>query len=117
MLNDVETKQLPAAAREKTAKLDNLVLLALPLKAANPDAKHPGKAGEKSLRGKHAFPLGFSRLSMGQTPHSFVSPKKQAKVVCSSNIIMSPDGVQGPKALGSGVRGLKKPPCSENYNL
>ena len=28
------------------AKLDAVVLLARPLKAAIPDAKHPGKAGE-----------------------------------------------------------------------
>ena len=31
---------------EKTAKLAAIALLARPLKAANPDAKHPGKAGE-----------------------------------------------------------------------
>ena len=29
-----------------TVKLDAFVLLARPLKAANPDAKHPGKARE-----------------------------------------------------------------------
>ena len=31
---------------ERTAKLDAVVLLVRRLKAANPDAKHPGKAGE-----------------------------------------------------------------------
>ena len=31
---------------ERIAKLDGLVLLARPLKAANPDALHPGKARE-----------------------------------------------------------------------
>jgi hypothetical protein len=44
-------------------KLVAVLLLARPLKAANPDALHPGKAGEESLRGKLAFPLGISRLS------------------------------------------------------
>ena len=54
------SKQLASrCCEEKTARLDRLVLLARPQKAANPDAKHPGKAGEKSLRGKRAFPLGI----------------------------------------------------------
>ena len=41
-----------------TVKLDAFVLLARPLKAANPDAKHPGKAG-KIPGGKLAFPWGL----------------------------------------------------------
>ncbi len=42
----------------ETAKLDAVMLLALPLKAALPDAKHPGKAG-KIPGGKLAFPWGL----------------------------------------------------------
>ncbi|MBR3739871.1 MAG: hypothetical protein IKN04_05335, partial [Clostridia bacterium] len=30
----------------RNVQIDSLVLLARPLKAANPDAKHPGKAGK-----------------------------------------------------------------------
>ena len=59
---------------EKTDRHDTIRLLARPLSAANPDAKHPEKAGEKSAGGKLAFPLGFSRLSMGQKPQTFVVP-------------------------------------------
>ena len=51
---------------EKTAKLDDLVLLARRLKAANPDAKHPGKAWEKSPR--------ESELSLGDFP-GFLGPE------------------------------------------
>ena len=45
ILLDRENRQFPAATL-KTAKPDNVVLLTRRLKAANPDAKHPGKAGE-----------------------------------------------------------------------
>ena len=44
---------------EETGKLAAIMLLARPLKAASPDAKHPGKA-EKNPQGKASFPLGFS---------------------------------------------------------
>ena len=43
---------------KEMAKLDAVMLLARPLKAALPDAKHPGKAG-KIPGGKLAFPLGL----------------------------------------------------------
>jgi hypothetical protein len=56
---------------EETAKLAAVVLLARRLKAANPDAKHPGKARIISW-GKLAFPMEIiPRLSMGQKPALF----------------------------------------------
>ena len=112
------SKQLVSRCCEvKASWLDRLVLLARPLKAANPDAKHPGKAGNNP-RGKSTFPPGIiPRLSMGQKSPSFAVPKKQAKILVFSNIILPPDGVQGPKALGSGVQGDEPPmtACDGNF--
>ena len=47
---------------EEAANPVAVVLLARPLKAADPDAEHPEKA-EKIRRGKRAFPCGFFWLS------------------------------------------------------
>ena len=53
------SKQLVSRCCEvKASWLDRLVLLARPLKAANLDAKHPGKAGNNP-RGKSTFPPGI----------------------------------------------------------
>jgi hypothetical protein len=60
---DIASKRFPAVDLEEKAKLVAVLLLARPLKAANPDALHPGKAG-KIPRGKRAFPNGIiPRLS------------------------------------------------------
>ncbi len=57
-----------------------VMLLARRLKAADLDAKHPGKA-EENPRRKLAFALGFSWLSWDRSPLYFVTPKKQARSV------------------------------------
>ena len=45
-LLDTSRKLAFRCCLEETDRLDGLVLLARPLKAANPDALHPGKARE-----------------------------------------------------------------------
>ncbi len=57
----------------RNVQLAVVVLLARPPLAANPDAKHPGKARENPRR-KARFPLGFSRLSWARSHHTFVNP-------------------------------------------
>jgi len=54
----------------RTATLDAVALLARRLNAANPDAKHPGKAKDRT-QGQARFPLGFSVAFWGQKPSSF----------------------------------------------
>ena len=61
-------------------KLAAAVLLTRRLKAASPDAKHPGKAGEKSEGERLLSPLDFPRLSEGQKPTNFRLPKQMADV-------------------------------------
>ena len=60
------------------------VLLTRRLKAASPDAKHPGKAGEKSEGERLFSSLDFPRLSEGQKPTNFRLPKQMAYVAVFS---------------------------------
>ena len=60
-------------------KLDAVVLLARRLKAASPDALHPGKAGEES-EGESLLSHRIFPAFLGQKPTSFRLPKLQADV-------------------------------------
>ena len=82
---------------KETAKLDAVMLLARPLKAASPDAKHPGKAGIIP-GGKARFPLGIVPwLSMGQKLSNLrFSQRNKRKVFSLPNSVFSLSWVQGP---------------------
>ena len=60
-------------------KLAAVVLLARRLKAASPDALHPGKAGEES-EGESLLSHRIFPAFLGQKPTSFRLPKLQADV-------------------------------------
>jgi hypothetical protein len=80
-----------------------VVLLARRLKAAIPDAKHPGKAGEESQGESELSPRDFPRLSWARSPQTFVSPCNRQKLSAFPKEALSPGGVQRPKAFGRGV--------------
>ena len=46
--------------------------------AANPDAKHPGKAWEQSQGKSELFPWDFPRLSWARSPQTFRNPSAAA---------------------------------------
>ena len=97
---------------ERNRKTLDVTLLARPLKAANPDAKHPGKAG-KIPGGKLAFPWGlFLGFLWARSHQTFVSPGNRRMSFVFSIQVNSPGWVQGQAALVQGFRGLKKPPAS-----
>ena len=85
------------------------MLLAWRLKAASPDALHPGKAGEESV-GKVYFPLRIFPAFLGQKPTNFRLPKSQADVAAFSRGLCSPS--MGPGGLTpwrrSGGRSARK---------
>ena len=64
-----------------TAKLADVMLLARRLKAASPDAKHPGKAGEESHGESELSPWDSSQAFLGQKPANFRISQRQAEVV------------------------------------
>ncbi len=80
---------------EGNAKLDVFMLLARPLSAASPDAKHPGKAGK--ISGESSLSPGdYSRLSWGQKPSDFRKPQRgRRKLSVSSNGVISPGAGPG----------------------
>ena len=80
---------------EGNAKLDAVMLLARPLTAASPDAKHPGKAGK--ISGESSLSPGdYSRLSWGQKPSDFRKPQRvRRKLSISSNGVISPGAGPG----------------------
>ena len=112
-LLDKINQQLPAVAW-KTAKLVAAVLLARPLKAANPDAKHPGKAGKIPGR-KRAFSWGlFLGFLWARSPHSFVSPATGGSSLVFPNKSFRLTGSRGRRPLVQGFRGPKRPPASSH---
>ena len=80
---------------KETAKLDAVMLLARPLSAASPDARHPGKAGK--ISGESSLSPGdYSRLSWGQKPSDFRKPQRgRRKLSVSSNGVISPGAGPG----------------------
>ena len=81
---------------DKTACIAVAVFLARRLKAANPDAKHPGKAGEQSFRGKLAFPpADFPGFLWARSLQIFVIPAWQAEAVGISNGSIRQVGCKG----------------------
>ena len=100
----------PPHCLERTVWLDGLVLLARRPLDANPDAKHPGKAGEKSLRGKLAFPLGFSRLSWARSLKLSYSRRARRKLSVSLFNSLRRLVSRGRRPLVGGV-GAESPQC------
>ena len=92
---------------EIMARLAAGVLLARPLKAANPDALHPGKA--KKTPGEARFPLGFLWLSMGQKLSNYRIFQQQAETIFSAQLVTSPIGLQGMKSLAAGSGAAEAP--------
>ncbi len=71
--------------------------LARRLKAANPDAKHPGKAGEESQGKSELSPTGFFQAFLGQNPPTFRIPSDRRASFGISEQVTSP---------GEGSRGI-----------
>jgi hypothetical protein len=101
------SKQLVSRRRlEGATQLDSLVLLARPLSAASPDARHPGKAAEESPGASALSPMGFSRLSVGQKLSYIRFYRSNGRKLSPfSNNAFAPVGVQRTKSFGSGFRG------------
>jgi hypothetical protein len=68
---------------KEAAKLDAVMLLARPLKAASPDAKHPGKAWEQSPGESSLSPWDFPGFLGPEAFYLAFFPAQQAKVVFS----------------------------------
>jgi hypothetical protein len=107
------SKQLVSRRRlEGATQLDSLVLLARPLSAASPDARHPGKAAEESPGESSLSPMGFSRLSVGQKL-SYIRFTEAMGGSCrlfpTMHLRLSVS--RGRSPLVQGFRGLKKPPA------
>jgi hypothetical protein len=89
--------------------LDDFVLLARRLKAANPDAVHPGKAVNNPM-GKARFPHGIFPAFYGPEASSFRKPQRgRRKLSVLPNKVLSPVGVQRSKTFGRGFGGGEPP--------
>ena len=97
---------LPADVwRNAKVWLGTVVLLARRLKAANPDALHPGKAWENP-EGKVNFPLGIFPAFLGQKPSNFSYPQRGRRSMSAypENVISPVAGPgRSPPWLGSGA--------------
>ena len=94
---------------ERNRKTLDVTLLARPLKAANPDAKRPGKAG-KIPGGKLAFPWGlFPSFLWARSlylPKPRIDWRKLFFLPCQA---ISPIGMQGMKSLAAGSGAAEAP--------
>ena len=108
ILLDAEKNKLPLLLG-RNVQLAVVLLLARPPLAANPDAKHPGKAREES-QGESELSLGIFPAFLGQKPSYFRKPQRRRRR--SSDIfvqVISPSVGPGRSPPWSGVWGQSAP--------